>query len=76
MYHWGWRIPFLFGGLLAIVSYVIRRTLMETPEFEQDEEKDQYIASFDPLMKVLRMHFQKVLLAMGLIFFECCFDYY
>jgi len=68
MYHWGWRIPFLFGGLLAIVSYVIRRTLMETPEFEQDEEKDQYIASFDPLMKVLRMHFQKVLLAMGLIF--------
>ena len=31
----GWRIPFLFSGLLVIMSYFIRKKLHESPVFEQ-----------------------------------------
>jgi MHS family alpha-ketoglutarate permease-like MFS transporter len=30
---WGWRIPFVIGALLAIISAVMRRTLHETEQF-------------------------------------------
>ncbi len=33
--HWGWRLPFLFGGLLGIVSYYLRKHMHETPIFQQ-----------------------------------------
>ena len=39
---WGWRIPFLIGGFLAIVVFYIRRGLLETQSFnnaQQGEEK-------------------------------------
>lgn len=39
---WGWRIPFLIGGFLAIVVFYIRRGLLETQSFhnaKQGEEK-------------------------------------
>jgi MFS family permease len=31
----GWRIPFLFSGVLVIISYLIRRKLHESPVFKQ-----------------------------------------
>ncbi len=30
---WGWRIPFVIGALLALVVYLLRRNLAETPSF-------------------------------------------
>ncbi len=30
---WGWRIPFVIGGLLALVALAMRRNLHETDEF-------------------------------------------
>lgn len=33
MPHWGWRITFIIGSLIAIIGYYIRRKLKETPEF-------------------------------------------
>jgi MHS family alpha-ketoglutarate permease-like MFS transporter len=30
---WGWRIPFAIGGLLAIVVYIMQRSLDETGEY-------------------------------------------
>ncbi|PCH55749.1 MAG: MFS transporter, partial [Legionellales bacterium] len=41
MAAWGWRIPFLLGGLLAVVSYVMRSKLRETPEFTRNVIKHQ-----------------------------------
>jgi MHS family alpha-ketoglutarate permease-like MFS transporter len=32
--HWGWRIPFAIGGLLAVIVFYIRRRLSETESFE------------------------------------------
>lgn len=31
---WGWRIPFVIGAVLALVVYMLRRNLAETPSFE------------------------------------------
>lgn len=35
---WGWRIPVLFGALLAVTILVLRRSLAETPAFRQIRE--------------------------------------
>lgn len=35
MLAWAWRVPFILGSLLAIVSYYIRRHTHETPHFQQ-----------------------------------------
>ena len=32
---WGWRIAFAVGAVLAVVVFIIRRRLTETPSFEQ-----------------------------------------
>lgn len=32
---WGWRLPFLIGGLLGVVGLYLRRSLSETEAFEQ-----------------------------------------
>jgi len=32
---WGWRVAFLIGALLALIALIMRRTLYETPIFEQ-----------------------------------------
>ncbi|TDH58981.1 MFS transporter [Dankookia rubra] len=33
MRAWGWRIPFLLGGALGLLGWVLRRSLEETPAF-------------------------------------------
>ncbi|MHB1192932.1 MAG: MFS transporter [Longimicrobiales bacterium] len=38
MEAWGWRIPFLLGGLLGPVGIWMRRTLEETPAYLRDRE--------------------------------------
>ncbi len=35
---WGWRLPFLFSGLLLVVGIVIRRRLAESPSFQRLRE--------------------------------------
>lgn len=34
---WGWRIPFLVGGILAASVWVARSTLRESPDFERQK---------------------------------------
>lgn len=33
MPDWSWRIPFIFGGVLGVFGYIMRRNMPETPEF-------------------------------------------
>ncbi|MBN3838770.1 MHS family MFS transporter [Burkholderia sp. Ac-20349] len=40
MTDWGWRIPFLLGGLLGPVGIFLRRTVDETPAFKATLRKD------------------------------------
>ncbi len=32
---WAWRVPFLFGALVSLVGYYLRRSSQETPEYLQ-----------------------------------------
>src|SRR6185503_12262408 len=34
LHEWGWRIPFLMGGLIAVVGWYVRTRVPESPAFE------------------------------------------
>ena len=38
--EWSWKCLFLLGGAVAIMGFIIRRTLPDTPEFEQSKESN------------------------------------
>lgn len=52
MTEWGWRVPFAIGAVLAIVVLVLRRTMMETEQFEQQLAPEAEAAP--PLTRVER----------------------
>jgi MHS family alpha-ketoglutarate permease-like MFS transporter len=37
MHDWGWRIPFVFGAILAVVALYLRKNLQETDAFENQK---------------------------------------
>ncbi len=51
---WGWRIPFLIGGVLGIIGVWMRRTIPETEQFEENKEKARALRN--PLLTTLREH--------------------
>ncbi|GAA2190492.1 MFS transporter [Leucobacter alluvii] len=58
-YEWAWRIPFWLSAVVVVVTFYIRRTLHETPTFE--EAKAQGEIAKIPLMPLLRDHWRDVL---------------
>ncbi len=58
MQEWAWRIPFLMGGLLALVNYFIRKFVQETPEFILLQQKRPQTSIKEPIFKLIR-HFKK-----------------
>ncbi len=49
---WGWRIPFLLGGVFGFVAMMLRRWLEETPIFAEMKAKKQLVEGL-PLKQVL-----------------------
>ncbi|MGI9276518.1 MAG: MFS transporter [Endozoicomonas sp.] len=41
MNAFGWRIPFIFGGILGLVGYIIRRKSLESPAFVRIKNQNQ-----------------------------------
>nr|WP_265582678.1 MFS transporter [Streptomyces ferrugineus] len=56
---WGWRVPFWMSVAVAVVGYVIRRKLQETPAFEQ-QAATEGVAKL-PLALLMREHWANVL---------------
>jgi MFS transporter, MHS family, alpha-ketoglutarate permease len=50
----GWRIPFLIGGVLGVVGLWLRRSLAETELFEQRQGEAQH--THNPLLTTLQKH--------------------
>lgn len=50
--QWGWRVGFLFGGFLGLVSFWLRLSLEETPEFQLLRQS----AAKRPFLELLRSH--------------------
>jgi metabolite-proton symporter len=59
---WGWRVPFLLSGILVIVGLWIRRSLSESPMFEEATHGEPEAA---PVLQVLQRYPRQVLLAIG-----------
>lgn len=70
MLEWGWRIPFLIGGILAVMVYMMRRKAQETPLFEtlSSDEKETL-----PLRTVFRDHKRTLAQGFGITIFPTCF---
>ena len=51
---WGWRIPFLIGGLFGVIGLVMRARSDESPEFEAAETDER--SALDALKDLLRNH--------------------
>ena len=49
---WGWRIPFLLGGVFGLFAMMLRRWLEETPIFTEMKAKKQLVEGL-PLKQVL-----------------------
>ena len=57
---YGWRIAFLLGGFMGCVSYMLRRSLEESPEF-----LGMHAVSKNPIRELLQEHGAAVLAAAG-----------
>lgn len=57
----GWRVPFILGGLLCFVSYQIRKKLHETKAFEKNHERPRL-----PLIHTLRHYPLQILIGAGI----------
>jgi MHS family alpha-ketoglutarate permease-like MFS transporter len=51
---YGWRIPFLVGGVLGLIGLWLRRAMPETDQFEENRTKAQALRH--PLLTTLREH--------------------
>ncbi|GAA3125141.1 hypothetical protein GCM10020254_85540 [Streptomyces goshikiensis] len=60
MASWGWRIPFLVGGLFGVILLVLRRQLAETEVFQREASTR---ASRGSLREVLVTYRRQVLLS-------------
>jgi MHS family alpha-ketoglutarate permease-like MFS transporter len=51
---YGWRIPFIIGGVLGIIGLWLRRAMPETEQFEENKAKAKELRN--PLLMTLREH--------------------
>lgn len=61
---WGWRIPFLLGGVFSLANYFIRKHLNETPEFTKLQKTRKKTSLKDPIITLMKHH--KRSLAIGI----------
>ena len=66
---YAWRIAFVIGGLGGIVSFLLRRSLEESPEFA----KMRALALRRPFSELMRTHTSAVLAACALLAPTACF---
>ncbi len=60
--NFGWRIPFILGGLLCFVAYQVRKKLHETIVFQRMKERDKF-----PFIELLQHNLKEVILGAGLV---------
>ncbi len=56
MSDWGWRLPFLFGGVIAVFGLMLRRQLSESPAVAALK-----MAESSPVILALRDHWRVIL---------------
>lgn len=68
MKAWGWRIPFVIGGLLGLIALYLRLSLEETPVFQQIKAHEaENLSHKRSLTSMLIEQWPRLLVAMGLV---------
>jgi MHS family proline/betaine transporter-like MFS transporter len=67
--EYGWRIAFVLGGLGGVISFLLRRSMEESPEFE----RMRAVALRQPFMELLRTHSAQVLTGVAILSATACF---
>ncbi|PSJ41014.1 MFS transporter [Sphingomonas deserti] len=70
MLGYGWRVAFVIGGLLGLVSFWLRRNLGETPEFL----RVRHDAARHPVREVMRSHPGAILLGCAVAALTAAFN--
>ncbi|MEL7432139.1 MAG: MFS transporter [Chlamydiota bacterium] len=66
---YAWRLPFIFGGVLAWVALYSRKHLYETEEFLQQACKTrEFLQQPKCFLRILKEHSTSLLIALGLTF--------
>ena len=65
----GWRIGFIVGGFCGLLTFVLRRSLEESPEFARMKA----LALRQPFRELLRTHTMPVLVGCALLAATACF---
>jgi MFS family permease len=66
---YGWRIGFIVGGMGGVLTFALRRSLEESPEFARMKA----LALRQPFRELLRTHTQAVLVGSALLAATACF---
>ena len=62
---WGWRIPFIIGGIFGLIAMYLRRWLKETPIFlEIQKRKQQELSNKIPVVTVITQYLPQTVLSM------------
>jgi len=67
---YGWRIAFILGGLGGVLSFVLRRSLEESPEFERMRS----LAARQPFRELLKTNRSHALVGCALLAGTGCFN--
>jgi MFS family permease len=59
--EWGWRVPFLLSFVLIIVGFIVRRSVEESPVFEEIAQKKQQTRV--PIVELFKKHWLLVIIA-------------
>ncbi|WP_336204725.1 MFS transporter [Nonomuraea sp. LPB2021202275-12-8] len=63
---YGWRIPFIVGALAAAVVFYLRRSLMETDAYDEEEREDGASGEGRGTIRALLQHKREALLVIAL----------
>ncbi|WP_343596557.1 MFS transporter [Acinetobacter sp.] len=63
IYQWAWRIPFICGGILGLITLYLRQFLKETPVFQAIEAQQKQSRQI-PIQQVLHHHKGAVIVGM------------
>lgn len=70
---WGWRVPFLAGGVLFLIAWYVRNQALETPAFEAVLKTNKVERA--PILTVAREHWRKVVLGTGVAQLGAVWDF-
>jgi MFS family permease len=70
---WGWRVPFLAGGVLFLIAWYVRNQALETPAFEAVLKTNKIERA--PILTVAREHWRKVVLGTGVAQLGAVWDF-